>query len=74
LPEVGCNTEMPFGDDADLAAGVCASAINPLNDASASPTKKALNKFMLAFVFRTGRQVQSHQIDRQLGDNGITRV
>ena len=52
---------MPFDDAADLAAGVCASAIKPANDASTSPMKKALSKFMLAFVLRTSRRVQSHQ-------------
>ena len=52
---------MPFDDAADFAAGVCAGAINPPNDVSASPTKKALNKFMLAFVFRMSRRVQSHR-------------
>jgi hypothetical protein len=35
--------------------------IKPANDASTSPMKKALSKFMLAFVLRTGRHVQSHQ-------------
>jgi len=47
---------MPFDDVAD----VCASAISPAKDASASPMKKALSKFMLTFVFRTSRYVQSH--------------
>src|SRR4029077_2604405 len=61
LPAVGCSTEMPFDDVADFAAGVCASAIKPANDASASPMKEALSEFMSAFVFRTSRHVQSHQ-------------
>ena len=61
LPAVGCSTEMPFDDDADFAAGVCASANKPANDASTSPMKEDLRKFMSAFVFRTGRHVQSHQ-------------
>jgi hypothetical protein len=52
---------MPFDDAADFAAGVCASAIKPANDAGTSPIKKALKKFMSAFVFRTSRHVQSHQ-------------
>src|SRR4029077_7800330 len=51
---------MPFDDVADFAAGVCASAIKPANDASASPMKEALKKFMSVFVFRTSRHVQSH--------------
>jgi len=51
---------MPFDDVADFAAGVCASAIKPANDTSASPMKEALKKFMSAFVFRTSRHVQSH--------------
>src|SRR5215471_9068503 len=63
---------MPFDGAADFAAGVCASAIKPANEASTSPMKKALMKFMLAFVFRTSRRVQSHQIDRQLGQSVTT--
>ena len=51
---------MPFDDAAALVADVCASAISPAKDASASPMKKALSKFMLTFVFRTSRYVQSH--------------
>jgi hypothetical protein len=46
---------MPFDDAADFAAGVCASAIKPANDASASPMKEALRKFMSPFVFRSRR-------------------
>jgi hypothetical protein len=65
FPVVGCSTEMPFDDATYFAAGVCASAIKPANDASASPMKEALTKFMSAFVFRMGRHVQSHQIDRR---------
>jgi len=52
---------MPFDDVADFAAGVCASAIKAAENASTSPTSKVLRKFILAFVFRTGRRVQSHQ-------------
>src|SRR5436190_24005090 len=63
LPAVGCSTEMPFDDAADFAAGVCASAIKPANDASTSPVKEALRKFMSAFVFRTGLHVQPHRIE-----------
>jgi len=61
LPAVGCSTEMPFDEAADFAAGVCASAIKAANDASTIPMKKVFRKFMSAFVFRTGRRVQSHQ-------------
>src|SRR3954452_23767344 len=61
LPAVACSTEMPFDDAADFAAGVCASANKPANDASTSPIKEALKKFMSAFVFRAGRHVQPHQ-------------
>jgi hypothetical protein len=52
---------MPFDDAADFAAGVCASANKPAKDASTSPIKEALKKFMSAFVFRTSLHVQSHQ-------------
>lgn len=55
---------MPLDGVADFAAGVCASAIKPANDASTSPIKKALSKFMLAFVFRTSQRVQPHQIKK----------
>jgi hypothetical protein len=62
LPAVGCSTEMPFDDAADFGAGVCASAMKPADDASASPMKEAFSKFMSAFVFRMGRHVQPHQM------------
>jgi hypothetical protein len=52
---------MPFDDAADLGPGVCASAMKPANDASISPMKEVLREFISAFVFRTGRHVQSHQ-------------
>jgi hypothetical protein len=42
---------MPLDDAADFAAGVCASANKPANDASTSPIKEALRKFMSAFYF-----------------------
>ena len=61
FPVAGCSTEMPFDDAGDFAAGVCASAIKPANDATASTMKEALKKFMLAFVFHMGRRVQSHR-------------
>src|SRR5260370_6022320 len=72
LPAVGCSTEMPFDDVADFAAGVCASAMKPANDASASPMKEALSEFMSAFVVRTSRHVQSHQCSREDGGHGVT--
>jgi hypothetical protein len=43
---------MPFDDAADFAAGVCASANKPANDASTSPMNQARNEFILASVFR----------------------
>ena len=54
LPAVGRSTEMPFDDAADFAAGVCASANKPANDASTSPMDQARNEFILASLFRSG--------------------
>ena len=72
LPAVGCSTEMPLDDAAGFAAGVCASANKPANDASTSPIKEALRKFMSVFVFRMSRRVQSHQCSREDGAHGVT--
>jgi len=67
LPSVVCSTEMPFYDAAGFAAGVCASATKPANDASTSPMKEALKEFMSAFVFRTRPHVQPHQCSSEHG-------
>ena len=65
---------MALDDAVELVADVCASAISPANDASASPMKKALNKFMLAFVFRTSRHVQPHQCSLKNGAHSLRRA
>src|SRR5262249_5342884 len=79
LPAVGCSTAIAFDDAADFAAGVCASAIKPANDASASPMNEARNEFISQVYFaprdKSSRIKSMVRADLQCGTaSSLTRL